>query len=62
VSRVSDAHVLLLFLLAPVLMALRWLVADRVPPQTLLAIALLGGMILLIVWMVIALRNGPAVP
>jgi hypothetical protein len=58
----SDAHVLLLFLLAPVLLALRWVVADRVPPQILLGIAVLGGMVLLIVWMAIALRNGAAVP
>jgi hypothetical protein len=56
----SDAHVLLLFLLAPLLLALRWLVADRVPAQVLLGIALVGGMVLLIVWMVIALRNGAA--
>ncbi|MEA3015949.1 MAG: hypothetical protein QOI38_671 [Sphingomonadales bacterium] len=58
----SDAHVLLLFLLAPVLLALRWLVADRVPPQILLGIALVGGMVLLILWMAIELRNGAAAP
>jgi hypothetical protein len=58
----SDERVLLLFLLAPLLLALRWLVADRIPPQILLAIALVGGMILLIVWMVIALKNGAAAP
>lgn len=58
----SDAHVLLLFLLAPILLALRWLVVDRVPPQILLGIALVGGMVLLIVWMVVALRNGAAAP
>ena len=58
----SDARVLLLFLLAPVLLALRWLVADRVPPQILLGIAVIGGMVLLIVWMVIALRDVAAAP
>lgn len=54
----SDARVLLLFLLAPILMALRWIVADRVPPQILLGIALVVGMIVLVGWMVLELRSG----
>ena len=58
----SDARILLVFLLIPVLMALRWIVAEHVAPHILLAIAIVGAMVLLVVWMAMELRTGAGLP
>ena len=55
----SDARVLLVFILVPLLLGLRWFLGERVPLPILLALGVGGGMLLLIVWMVIELRAPP---
>ena len=61
----SDAAFLLFFLIVPVLWALSWLVEDwlhKAPPAEVAACLLLVGMVALVVWMVVALRQGAGVP
>jgi hypothetical protein len=62
---VSDASFLLLFLAVPLLYALWWLAEDalfRAPAALVAASLLLVAMVALVVWMVVALRDGAGAP
>jgi|GEM_PF-6538963 len=64
-AAMSDASVLLLFLVVAVLWALWWLLEDRfhaASRATVVGVLCHAGMVLLVVWMIAALRQGAAGP
>ena len=58
----SDSSFMLMFLLVPVLIAGRWILLYRTSDQLFWGGLALGAFVLFVVWMVVELREGAALP